>query len=49
MYFIFFIFVFDIVFLVTGLCNMYFLVVWFFYLTIECKLMNLSLLQKINT
>lgn len=41
--------VFDAFFLITGSYNIYHLVLWFFHLMIDCKLMNLSLLHKINT
>lgn len=40
---------FDAFFLITGSYNIYHLVLWFFHLMIDCKLMNLSLLHKINT
>lgn len=48
-FFVFFISIFDVFSLVTVLYNIHHLVLWFFHLTIDCKLMSLSLLQKINT
>lgn len=47
--FTFFIYGFDVFFLITGSYNIHHLVLCFFHLMINCRLMNLSLLQKINT